>query len=120
MSQEEWDLANRVADHSKITIPKLMKAIEYMAEETRKLNDGTESEYHMLDIGNMFIDCCDRANAVPTPASVPKDCTSAYVGGKGANIITEPREVKQNVAMMYQSPQNRRLTCRNSRPQISE
>ena len=54
---------------------------------------------------------------MPTPASVPKDCSSAYVGGKGektrvayntsnvSSIITEPQVFKENVAMMYQFPE---------------
>ena len=60
---EEQALLERVVDHGSVSKTQARKAVELMAKETQRLDEG---QYSMLDIGNMFIDCCDRALVIPT------------------------------------------------------
>lgn len=62
LTHEGQYLVNGVANHGVIYKMKVSKALELMIAESMRLNDG---EYEMLDIGNLFIDCCDRAWVVP-------------------------------------------------------
>ena len=67
LSPEEESLAKRMHNCNTITIPKIMKAIEFMVQEVRKMKAvDAEAEFRMIDIVNMFVDQCDRAHRTTT------------------------------------------------------
>ncbi len=63
---------DRVVDHSSISKNQILKAVDIMLDEARRLEDG---DYTMISIGSMFIDCADRALVIPLAVS-PQDQTA--------------------------------------------
>ena len=54
---EEQALIDRVSDTQTIDCQRVEEAAQLMLIESRSLEEG---EYKLVDIGNMFLDCCDR------------------------------------------------------------
>ena len=58
LSADDQAFADKVVDHGVITKDQIIRATEVMLAEAQRLEEG---EYTLLSIGNMFIDCADRA-----------------------------------------------------------
>ena len=69
VTPEEQALFDRVVNHSSISKEQVVKAAEIMLAEARRLDAGS---YSMTSVGNLFIDCADRALIIPTamPATI--------------------------------------------------
>ena len=67
ISTEEQALLDRVGEHDSISKSHAVAAAELMLAECKKLEPG---EYSPLSIGNLFIDCADRALGAESTAMV--------------------------------------------------
>ena len=72
-----------------------------MAEEVRKMSDDKDSEYRLIDIGNMFIDQCDRALVVPTTTSPASSSVPQTVKTANMFAVAKPKKIPSKKQPKY-------------------